>query len=384
MKDTTKKGDRAIEYTLRVKQLTEAETMRQNRIFISYKREDEERVRAMDAKMRQAGLEPIWDQAIDGGDFKKKIEKMLRCRAAVILISEAALRAPWVEYELGFLEGRGTKVFFWDPDEILSGERAGEPPRLASLLKNVHLFRHMPAITGEERLIAQLKHYRMYAGLRSVELPDPDAERELSFGRRFDERVETVALKLDCPQLSGRADLLRDCKLGTLLVNFGCFPRPREKAIVGCPVLGADALFPEAELLAGRPVCRKDRELACARYGIRQALDKENAECLLLNHIEWSGRFEEEDGPRFSFYIPVHSRFGTTFKPVIDPPNERVQWELVSLLEKSGLSPTVSDSHNSLRIYLSLREDPQNALFCLKRHYQNNFCCPAILRIARK
>ena len=36
MKDTTKKGDRAIGYTLRVKQLTEAETMRQNRIFISY------------------------------------------------------------------------------------------------------------------------------------------------------------------------------------------------------------------------------------------------------------------------------------------------------------------------------------------------------------
>ena len=129
MKDTTKKGDREIGYTLRVKQLTEAETMRQNRIFISYKREDEERVRAMDAKMRQAGLEPIWDQAIDGGDFKKKIEKMLRCRAAVILISEAALRAPWVEYELGFLEGRGTKVFFWDPDEVLSGERAGERPR---------------------------------------------------------------------------------------------------------------------------------------------------------------------------------------------------------------------------------------------------------------
>ncbi len=384
MKDTIKKDERSIGYTLRVKQLTEAETMRQNRIFISYKREDEWRVKAMDAKMRAAGLEPIWDQAIDGGDFKKKIEKMLRCRAAVILISAAALRAPWVEYELGFLEGRGTKVFFWDPDEILSSEREGGASRLAALLKNVHLFRHMPAITGEDRLIAQLQHYRMYAGLRTAELPDPDAEIEFGFGRRFDERVETVALKLDCPQLSGRSDLLRDCKLGTLLVNFGCFPRPNEKALTGCPVLGADALFPEDELSVKRPTCRKNKEIPCARYGIRQALDRENAECLLLNRVEWSGRFEEDDLPRFSFYVPVHSRFGTTFKPVIDPPNERVQWELVSLLEESGLSPTVSDSRNSLRIYLSLCEDPRNALFRLQRHYRNNFCCPAILKIARK
>ena len=369
-------------YTLVIKKQSEAEKNLQTRVFISHARDSTDETRALEEAMKREGLDPIWDGRERGrtveGKFKKRIKEMLRCRAAVIHICPEAFASSWVEYELGFLEGRGTPILLWDPESLLSSTAVGGGAGLAERPKNVHLFRHMPAISDPRRLIEQLKAHRMYADLYRTEFPASLGFPEHEFERRFTKHTETVTVKLQSALLRGKDDLFRGARLGTLLVNFGFFPKPDEPPIGSCPILreGTDS-----------PACRYAQERPCARYGIRRPLTAENAECMLLNHVEWSGRFvegdEEHSEPALFFYVPVHKTYGTTFKAVIDPPDAAAQRELIALLTEMGLSPTVSDSRNSLRIYLSVAEMSPSALFCLGGlHYGNNFFCPRALAIA--
>ena len=50
--------------------------------------------------------------------------------------------------------------------------------------------------------------------------------------------------------------------------------------------------------------------------------------------------------------------------------------DLLRLFEELGLDPTVSDSLNGWRIYLSLPEAPAEGLFRLEHLFNNNFLCP--------
>ena len=75
-------------------------------------------------EMRARGLHPLCDRDfLSGGEnYQVKIESVLNCYAAVIIITENSIGSNWVNYEMGILAGRGIPIYLWDPNSILTLE----------------------------------------------------------------------------------------------------------------------------------------------------------------------------------------------------------------------------------------------------------------------
>ena len=361
----------------------------QNGVFISHATEDRSHLDDLIKVMKQEGLHPLYDvDGVGAGDrFQEAIERMLRCRAAILLLTEDSLNSDWVEYELGFLAGRGTPILIWDPTRLLSPGGRGTAAELLLRLKNLQLYRYLPAITEYAEVVRRLRPLRLYAEMLSEGTPLSEVLGERAEDV-FEKRVSTMEINLYDPRLEGLGDLFLDCRLGTLVVNFGHALR-RGEAVQRC---GAVGNF----LLPGEPpvpyVCEDYRQKGisiCARGCIDAPLQMgENEECLLLNQIVWGGRFVgrserscEPYEPGLSFFLPVHRRFGTEFKLIVDPPTEDRKEQLMALFGMIGLSPTTSDSRGSLRIYLSMPARHCDGIFVLPESFGNNFVCPhAVLK----
>ncbi len=85
-------------------------------VFISHSHEDNELVRDLARRLRDAGLNPLVDFAdlTSGGglrgpvwmDWKKKVPDQIRAADAVLmLVTPAALKSAWMMRELGMAEG---------------------------------------------------------------------------------------------------------------------------------------------------------------------------------------------------------------------------------------------------------------------------------------
>ena len=117
-----------------------------------------------------------------------------------------------------------------------------------------------------------------------------------------------------------------------------------------------------------------------------EEIQTDKYECLILNHLINNGRYFDKGEKYFngtileeamlSFYVPVHNVYGTEFKLVVDPPKNVKNQELLYLFEEMGMNPTVSDSLNGWRIYLSLPDVSPQGWFRLEHEYHNNFLCP--------
>lgn len=360
-----------------------------NGVFISHASDDRKALDGLIDNMKRKGLHPLSDvEGVGTGDrFQEAIERMLRCRAAVLLLTEESLNSDWVEYELGFLSGRGTPILIYDPKGILSAAGRREAAGLSLRLKNLQLFRYLPAITDPCEVARRLLPMRLYAELLSEGMPLAEvlgARAEEIFG----ERVTTMEVDLYDSRLEGLGDLFLGCRLGTLVVNFGHAPREGEQ-VTQCEAIGTFRL--PGELPSPYPCTAYGKQgvAVCARGSVGAALiPGENGECLLLNQIVWGGRFVSR-GERaakpyvagLSFFLPVHRRFGTEFKLIVDPPTADRRDRLMALFGMLGLGPTTSDSRNSLRIYLSLPAQPSDGVFVLKSSFCNNFACPhAVLK----
>lgn len=78
-------------------------------VFLSYSREDVERVRPLAATLEKAGHEVWWDRRIAGGEeYSGAIEEALESAEAVVVAwTEASVKSAWVRDEAG--QGRDTK-----------------------------------------------------------------------------------------------------------------------------------------------------------------------------------------------------------------------------------------------------------------------------------
>lgn len=81
-------------------------------VFISYKKEDRDRVRPVVEGLRQEGVDVWWDQDIEAGapwdeTISKKIEE---ARCVVVVWSSLSITAPWVKEEAGLGKARGILV----------------------------------------------------------------------------------------------------------------------------------------------------------------------------------------------------------------------------------------------------------------------------------
>jgi hypothetical protein len=82
------------------------------RVFLSYSREDKDRVRLLAAALEREGHGVWWDEHIPGGDeFGDVIEKELAAADAVVAIwTAASIRSAWVRDEAGFARDKGRLV----------------------------------------------------------------------------------------------------------------------------------------------------------------------------------------------------------------------------------------------------------------------------------
>lgn len=81
-------------------------------VFISYSREDLERVRSLVALLEKGGLTVFWDQEIRKGElWRRKVEDELRAaKCVVVLWSRHSVRSDWVADEAEEGKRRGTLV----------------------------------------------------------------------------------------------------------------------------------------------------------------------------------------------------------------------------------------------------------------------------------
>lgn len=76
--------------------------------FISHSHQDNDLVRDLARRLRDAGLQPFVDftDLPIGADWKKTLRKQMRSADAVLmLITPASLKSPWMMTELGMAEG---------------------------------------------------------------------------------------------------------------------------------------------------------------------------------------------------------------------------------------------------------------------------------------
>lgn len=341
-------------------------------IFISHSNKDnEEFLVPLLEKMRACNLHPLCDRDIlsGGDDFQKTIESYLDCYAGVILVTENSLKSDWVNYEMGIFAGHDTRVFLYDPKNLLSNHI--EIPGVANVYGS-HIGRYLPAYTNIDALITALNGVSPYADMC---LEENSFITKEDFLRIVSERVETVIAKVESPVFDKYADLLEKCHINTLITNFGMFYpdhgdgehcyaqrfRPIEDG--KCPVSGKD----------------------CALVS-RMRVTQENKECVVLNYAYQNGkvlrtgevdaRGETCEVSSLVFHMPLNKVYGTEFKFFIDVPDETAADELLEMFHSVGIHANMSDNVGSKRLYISLPERRAQGLFRLDHEFNNNFLCP--------
>ncbi len=351
-------------------------------IFISHSSSDEALVLKLESMMRspENNLNPICDyKFLKGGDnFQEKIKQCINCYAAVVIISRKSLSSDWVSYECGFFKTLGMPVVLWDPKGILSMKKVDND------LLNTHFSQYLPAVATAEEVIEKLKKISVFSELFSNEFA---GFNKSSFRQLLNDKVATVMVNISSPELDNRQELFRECKLSTLVVNFGMFYSGQGDG----KHCWATRTWSDTEgfimedatpLVDGKCAVSGGKCTMCSS----EELQHDKQECVILNHVMNNGRYFNameiyHDGKplkrgRLSFYVPVHKLYGTEFKFIIDAPSNKTYQLLLKLFDDMGLNPSVSGNLNSWRIYLSLPEAPAQGLFRLNHMYSNNFLCP--------
>lgn len=341
-------------------------------IFISHsnKEYDNGFLNQLSEAMIANHLNPIYDRDfLEGGQyFQDRIEQCLNCYAGVVIVTENSLRSDWVNYEIGYFSGLGMPIVLWDPDDVLSLEHADN-----DLLNNSHISQYLPAQRTVDDVLRVLREMSIYAEIFKDEFNEltKDVFREI-----LNTRVETVMVRLESEIFDSNALDFKGCRIGTLIVNFGMF-HPDNGDGQHCMALRNNPELPDRKC----PVSGGE----CALYAAKE-LDGHNLECVVLNYTFENGRFYPKGtlGPEgeplkhgcINFYVPVHKVFGTEFKFIVDATSNAQHYKLIELFESMGMNPTVSDSLNGRRIYLSLPERPRQGFFRLVHQFSNNFLCP--------
>lgn len=341
-------------------------------IFISHSSKDnDEYLFPLLEAMRENNLHPLCDRDIlsGGDDYQKIIESYLDCYAGVIIITKDSLKSNWVNYEIGIFSGNNTKVFLYDPQNLLANQI--EIPGVANVYGS-HIGRYLPAYKTVDDLIAALRGVSPYADM---------CLEENSFITKKDfldiviERVDTTIVHIESPAFEKYAEQIEKCRLNTLIVNFGMF-YPDHGDGEHCYAQRFKPLENGNCPISGKP---------CALVS-RQKVTQENKECVVLNYALHSGKLIRS-GERYAngelcetsslvFHLPLNKIYGTEFKFFIDVPDQTVGNELIDMFHSIGIHANMSDNVGSKRLYISLPERRAQGLFRLDHEFNNNFLCP--------
>ena len=331
-------------------------------------------------KMHDNGLNPIFDREfLNGGVyFHSKIKDCIKSYACVIVVTKESLASDWVHYECGYFSHSGHPVIIWDPKKLLSVKT------MDSDLFNVHLSQYLPALHTSDEVIEKLKTLSIYSDLFKNECLNLSVAK---FRETFATNVSTAMVHVSSPYFNEKKDLFKDCKFSTLVVNFGMFYKDQGN--------GTHCWSKRTLDESGKYSISESSELNCQKCKLTDKkctmfsdgnIDPSMTECIILNHVMPNGRYFDKgetdydkqalDNGTLIFYVPVHKLYGTEFKFIVDAPTNAIHLELMRLFDDIGLNPTVSDSLNGWRIYLSIPEVPHQSFFRLNHLYNNNFLCP--------
>jgi len=341
-------------------------------IFISHSNKDNDEFLypLLDA-MRENNLHPLCDRDIlsGGDDFQKIIESYLDCYAGVILITENSLRSDWVNYEIGIFAGHKTKVFLYDPKDLLSNQI--EIPGIANVYGS-HIGRYLPAYRTLDELITALRGVSPYADMC---LEENSFITKKDFIDLVNARVETVIARLESPVFEKYAAALQRSRLSTLIVNFGMF-HPEHGDGEHC--------YAQRFRSVEGGICPESGEL-CALVA-KERISEDTKECVILNHAlhngkllragEYDTRGERCETSALVFNLPLNRIHGTEFKFFIDVPDSDTANALLEMFESIEVQANLSDNVGTLRIYVSLPERRSYGLFRLDHEFSNNFLCP--------
>ena len=341
-------------------------------IFISHSSKDNEKyLEPLLSAMREENLHPLCDRDIlsGGDDFQKTIESYLDCYAGVIIVTENSLKSAWVNYEIGVFAGQGTRVFLYDPENLLSNQF--EIPGVANVYGS-HIGRYLPACRTIGEVVSALQGVSPYADMC---LEENAFITKRAFLDRVTDHVETVIARLESPVIDDYAEQLSRCRINTLVTNFGMFYeehgdgehcyaqrfRPLEDGV--CPI-------------SGKP---------CALVS-RGKVDEENKECVVLNYVFSNGKIlrtgetdmrgEVAETGALVFHMPLHKIYGTEFKFFLDVPDDPTAEQILEMFHSIGIHANMSDNVESKRLYVSMPERRAQGMFRLDHEFNNNFLCP--------
>ncbi len=333
-----------MKYSVKARPLT-AEENKEFGVFVSHSNDDDTFLSVCET-FEKNGIPYLVDRQIEAGsmNFADEIKRLIdTSRFAVVVITPAAIASSWVNFEIGLLSGENKRIVLFDPKNLLG-----------SLRNRYHLDK-FPVVKTLDELVAKIKSAGYFSDLFVHETARLTKEK---FEKRASEYVMPIRLTLT---LSGFADLaLEDYRFTALVTNFGDY-----NANYGEQGLCFQSLD-EAETC---PV-------SCSGCALTHAPDTETfPECVAINKVVDNAIVH---GNELTFILPLHKTFGTTFKIFADVTDSKQCDKLFALLEDANLMPSISDSGNAQRIYISLPDSNWDGVFRLKDQFSNNFLCPSI------
>ncbi len=349
-------------------------------VFISHSNFDQtekDLLKHVQDSMESKGLYTLCDKDFirGGDDYQEKIENALDCYTAVVVLTKNSIASDWVNYEMGYLSGKGKTVYVWDTENLFSKENRDKNPSI-NLLYYTHYKKYGNVYTNLEDIIEEISKNSPHSQMFSNE---SEFLTRKEFNSRLNKNVVSIIATLSSPIFDKHYNLFKDCKFGLLTMNFGMFYNEHGDGV---------QCYSKRNNLLENEICPISQE-KCALVA-RTKITEENKECILLNSLVYSGNLKKGGTiDRFGnaiecgsleYNLPVHKKYGTEFKFIIDVPNDDYFVRILNILNEAGMNATKSDSNIENRIYLSLPERRGQGLYRLNHEFSNNFICPYATR----
>jgi hypothetical protein len=290
-------------------------------------------------------------QIAPGVDFHATLRRMLQeASMGIVLVSEDIFASPWCLYEIGILEGMNKDiVLFCDPER--SALRAEIPEFL----------RRYPIIDDLDTLKELARRSSVFGDLFKHETRELTAAK---FEEALRGKQESLQLAIELPGLS--AVDVNSVRFGFIVIRLaraGEFRTNTSKC----------AVIHEARR---DNLCTMNEDRAVDCVMITEVRSQDALETVALNSILYASQIA---GDRVTYTVPLHNRYGVTFKCFIDVIDKADKRSLEAILRKAGMEDvSYSESGESQRIYFLLPQEPSEGLFHIwsPEGIPNNFLCP--------
>lgn len=326
-------------------------------VFISYSRKDSTECNEVIRRLKEAGVNVLSDHLIEAGtsDFHKRIMSMLEKATCGVLLYEGNL-SPYVDFEIGGLEGMNKEIFVFSLGEDL--------PKLPDYLGRY------PKIDSIEKLIETVKTKLLFSDIFENETAELSRE---NFLKTLLPKIGYVYLRLQIP---GIRDVgFSAVRLRYLITCFYKLEKPVERDRTVCA---------KNKIPLESCCCDSFEEFGKCPYAefspAEEGETENNCEIVTVNKIYDALGIDRDDF--VEYLIPVDREYGNTFKCFLDITDFTMKEKIVKLLVAANiLGYNEAGAGVNDRIYFCLPPRQRDGLFEVvdERGIANNYLCPGVL-----